>query len=48
MTEILNRFLEFNATLKFQQATVQYMVHNMISKDETAKILKVFKALDTD
>jgi calcium-dependent protein kinase len=46
--EIIKKNLrKFNSNLKFQQACVSYIVHNMLKKEEIEEYRKIFQKFDT-
>lgn len=46
LEQTLGQLLKFNATQKLQQATMSMMVQNMVTKEEVARLQKVFVQLD--
>jgi calcium-dependent protein kinase len=46
--DVLNNIKNFNASEKFQQATIAYIVHFLYSSNEVDELKKVFKVLDVN
>jgi calcium-dependent protein kinase len=45
---VLNNLKNFNAEIKFQQAVVTFITHNLVTKDEMKNLRRIFKMVDKD